>query len=121
VVKFADDIKGGKIIRSTEYGDKLQMALDCLCDWAEKWSMSFNLAKCKIMHIGPNNLYYEYFMRGTKLGTTDKERDIGVTITKNLKPSAHRSKTVGRATAVLGQIGRNFHHHDRHTFVKLYT
>jgi hypothetical protein len=73
VVKFANDTKGGKIITSTDYRDRLQMALDCLCDWAEKWSMSFNLAKCKIMHIGPNNLCYEYFMRGTKLGTTDED------------------------------------------------
>jgi hypothetical protein len=98
VVKFADDTKGGKIITTTEDRDKLQMALDCLCDWAEKWGMSFNLAKCKIMHIGPNNPCYEYFMRGTKLGTTDEERDIGVTITKNLKPSVHCSKAAGRAS-----------------------
>jgi hypothetical protein len=120
VVKFADDTKGGKIITTTEDRDKLQMALDCLCDWAEKWGMSFNLAKCKIMHIGPNNPCYEYFMRGTKLGTTDEERDIGVTITKNLKPSAHCSKAAGRAMAVLGQIRRNFHYRDRFTFVRLY-
>jgi hypothetical protein len=80
------------------------MALDCLYDLAEQWSRSFNLAKCKIMHIGPNNPCYEYFMRGTKLGTTDEERDIKVTITKNLKPSAHCSKTASRAIAVLGQI-----------------
>jgi hypothetical protein len=82
--------------------------------------MSFNLAKCKIMHIGANNPGYDYYMRGTKLGTTEEERDIGVTITKNLKPSAQCSKAAGRATAVLGQIRRNFHYRDRHTFLKLY-
>jgi hypothetical protein len=49
--------------------DKLQQALDCLCDWADKWGMSFNLAKCKIMHVGAKNPGYEYFMRGTKLET----------------------------------------------------
>jgi hypothetical protein len=85
------------------------MALDCLCDWPEKLSMSFNLAKCKIMHISPNNPCYEYFMRGTKLGTTDEERDIGVMITKKLKPSALCSKAEGRAMAVLGQIRGSFH------------
>jgi hypothetical protein len=81
--------------------------------------MSFK-AKCKIMHIGANNPGYDDYMRGTKLGTTDEERDIGVTITKNLMPSAQSSKAAGRATAVLGQIRRNFHYHDRHTFLKLY-
>jgi hypothetical protein len=97
VVKFADDTKGGKIIMGTEDRDKIQMALDCQCDWPEKLSMSFNLAKCKIMHISPHNPCYEYFMRGIKLGTMDEERDIRVTITENLKPSAHCSKQrVGR-------------------------
>jgi hypothetical protein len=79
----------------------------------------FNLDKCKIMHVGVNNPGY-YYMRGTKLGPTQEERDVGVTITRNLKPSAHRSKAAGRAMAVLGQIKRNIHYRDRHTFVKLY-
>ncbi len=82
--------------------------------------MSFNLGKCKIMHVGVNNPGYDYYMRGTKLGTTQEERDIGVTITRNLKPSAHCNKAAGRAMAVLSQIKWNFHYRDRHIFVKLY-
>jgi hypothetical protein len=48
VIKFADDTKGGKTVGSVEDRDVLQRALDCLCDWAEKWAMSFNLSKCKL-------------------------------------------------------------------------
>jgi ribonuclease P/MRP protein subunit RPP40 len=58
-------------------------------------------------------------MRGTKICTTTKEKDIGVAVTKNLKPLAQCSKAAGRATAVLGQIRRNFHYRDRHTFLRL--
>ena len=36
VVKFADDTKGGKVIVNTEDREKLQRALDILCDWADK-------------------------------------------------------------------------------------
>jgi hypothetical protein len=36
LVKFIDDTKGGKVIGNTEDRDKLQRALDYLCDWAEK-------------------------------------------------------------------------------------
>jgi ribonuclease P/MRP protein subunit RPP40 len=118
VIKFADDTKGGKVA-SIEDRDKLQQALDCLWDWAEKWGMSFNMSKCKVMH----NQEYEYHMRGTKLCTTEEEKDIGVAVTKNLKPSAQCSKAAGRATAVLGQICRNFHYRDspdRHTFLRLH-
>jgi hypothetical protein len=120
IVKFADDTKGAKVIESTSDRDKLQEALDCLCDWADKWGMAFNISKCKIMHVGRNNPEYEYTMRGTALSKTDEERDIGVTISKNMKPSTQCEKAAGRAMSVLNQIRRNFHYRDRHTFVRLY-
>ncbi len=72
------------------------------------------------MHVGGNNPEYNYTMRGVKLGKTDEEKDIGVTITKNLKPSVQCEKAAGRATSVLNQIRRNFHYRDRHNFVRLY-
>ncbi len=72
------------------------------------------------MHVGRNNPEYDYTMRGVKLGKTDEEKDIGVTITKNLKPSVQCEKAAGRAASVLNQIRRNFHYRDRHTFVRLY-
>jgi hypothetical protein len=120
VKKFADDTKGAKVVEKEEDRRKLQQALDCLCDWADKWGMAFNLAKCKIMHVGRQNPQFEYFMRGEKINTTEEERDIGVAVTKNLKPAAQCSKAAGRAMAVLHQIRRNFHYRDRFTFVMLY-
>jgi hypothetical protein len=120
ILKFADDTKGAKVIENTGDRDKLQEALDCLCNWAEKWGMEFNVAKCKVMHVGRNNPEYDYTMRGVKLGKTEEEKDIGVTITKNLKPSVQCEKAAGRAASVLNQIRRNFHYRDRHTFVRLY-
>jgi hypothetical protein len=59
-------------------------------------------------------------MRGEKVSTTEEERDIGVAITKNLKPAAQCSKAAGKAMAVLRQTRRNFHYRDRFTFVRLY-
>ncbi len=52
--KFADDTKAAKVIGGPEDRDKLQEALDCLCDWADKWGMSFNISKCKVMHVSRN-------------------------------------------------------------------
>ena len=45
IVKFADNTKGAKVIESISDRDKLQEALDCLCDWADKWGMAFNISK----------------------------------------------------------------------------
>jgi hypothetical protein len=72
------------------------------------------------MHFGRGNPQYEYFMAGEKLQCVDDERDIGVTVTKNLKPSAQCLKAAGTARSVLGQISRSFHYRDKNTFVKLY-
>jgi hypothetical protein len=80
--------------------------------------MSFNVSKCKVMHVSRNNPDYEYTMRGQKLETTDEERDIRVMTTKNLKPSVQCEKTAGRAMTVLR---RNFHYRERHTPPSLQT
>jgi ribonuclease P/MRP protein subunit RPP40 len=120
IKKFADDTKGAKIIQKQEDNHKLQEALDCLCEWADEWGMSFNYGKCKIMHIGKNNPRHEYFMRGNKLTTTEEERDVGVIFTSNLKPSAQCSKAAGTATSVLNQLKRNFHFRDG-IFLSIYT
>jgi hypothetical protein len=82
--------------------------------------MSFNVGKCKVMHVGPRNPGYEYSMGGTVLKTTVEERDIGVTVSSSLKPGAQCKKAARTASAVLGQVSRAFHYRDRFTFVNLY-
>jgi hypothetical protein len=118
--KFADDTKLGQMAGTEEERAKLQLALDKLCEWANKWAMEFNVKKCKVMHIGHNNIRQEYFMNGEQLGVTEEERDIGVLVSKNLKPNSQCSKAARTAQTVLSQISRSFHYRDRHTFVKLY-
>jgi hypothetical protein len=121
MAKFADDTKVGQQILSETDRDALQSALNKLCDWTDQWGMQFKVAKCKVMHFGRTNPKYEYEMRGQKLEKVDNERDIGVTVSNNLKPSAQCAKAAGTARAVLGQISRSFHYRDKKTFVKLYT
>jgi hypothetical protein len=52
LVKFADDTKVGQAVQSESDKRALQTALNNLCDWTEKWDMSFNVSKCKVMHFG---------------------------------------------------------------------
>jgi Reverse transcriptase (RNA-dependent DNA polymerase) len=56
---FADDTKGLKEITCDNDRMDLQTVLNNLCEWAKKWSMSFNIAKCKIMHVGTRNPNYK--------------------------------------------------------------
>ncbi len=48
----------------------LQLALDNLCDWSDKWGMAFNVKKCKVLHLGFNNPGHVYTMRGQALEET---------------------------------------------------
>jgi hypothetical protein len=99
---------------------RLQEALDKLCSWADKWGMAFNVAKCKVMHMGSRNPGFSYTMNNQTLESTAEERDIGVTISDNLKPAAQCAKAAKTAQGVLGQLTRAFHFRDRHVFMRLY-
>jgi hypothetical protein len=120
LVKFADDTKVGQAIRSAADSAALQSALDKLCQWSEKWGMSFNISKCKVMHFGRNNPEHVYSMNGEALEKVKKERDIGVIVQDNLKLAAQCTVAAATARAVLSQISRAFHYRDKFTFVKLY-
>ncbi len=48
------------------------------------------------------------------------EKDVGVHISSNLKPTEQCKKAATKATQVLNQILWNFHYRDRIVFVGLY-
>ena len=118
--KFADDTKCGHVIKDQTDIDTLQNCLDRLTEWANKWGMSFNVGKCKVMHVGRANPKATYTMNDIVLGETEEEKDIGVKVHCSLKPSKHCSEAAQRANNVLGQISRSFHYRDRKIFVQLY-
>jgi ribonuclease P/MRP protein subunit RPP40 len=118
--KFADDTKLGRTVEKDEDRARLQEALDKLCSWASKWGMVFNVAKCKVMHMGSRNPGFSYTMNNQTLDSTAEERDIGVMISENLKLAAQCAKAAKTAQGVLGQLTRAFHYRDRHVFMRLY-
>jgi len=119
-LKFADDTKVGQTIDSTADQELLQRCLDDLVDWAATWGMQFNIEKCHVVHIGRNNPRYSYTMAGTRLIESDKERDIGVIISENLKQAAQCEKAANKATSVLGQILRAFTYRDSQVLPKVF-
>ena len=49
--------------------------------------MLLNFGKCKCLYIGHGNLDVNYKMGDTVLGTTVKEKDLGVTTSADMKVS----------------------------------
>ena len=120
IKKFADDTKGAKVVKDQTDADDMQRTLEELSQWSKKWSMDFNINKCKIMHVGRSNPKFNYQINGVDLTVVEAERDVGVCITSNLKPSKHCQESVGKARGVLGKITRCFHYRDREVFLRLY-
>ena len=118
--KFADDTKGAKEIDGPDDAAKLQDCINKLEEWGKKWSMEFNVKKCKIMHCGRNNPKHRYNIGGETLKVVESEKDIGVTITSNLKPSQQCQEATGRARCELGKISKCFHFRDKKVFLRLY-
>ena len=85
VLKFADDTKLFRKVNTDGDKQHLQNDLDRLVKWSEKWQMLFNFGKCKCLHTGHRNLNVNYKMGDTVLGTTVKEKDLGVTIRPHLE------------------------------------
>ncbi len=92
VRKFADDTKLGQRAGTARDRECMQEALDNLCLWADRWGMQFNVSKCKVMHFGHNNVQQKYSMNGQELMVTEEKVDIGVKVTKNLKPAGQCQK-----------------------------
>jgi hypothetical protein len=51
---------------------------------------------------------------------TKEQRDIGVTVSNNLRLGFQCNKVARTAATVLGQISWAFHNRDRHTYMNLY-
>ena len=120
---FADDTKVWAVINSDQDVTSLQSDLDELSNWSDKWLLRFNTDKCKVMHLGHRNPSSYYLQEGPVrklLQTVNEERDLGVYVTSDLKPSLHCGRAAAKATSVLGLIRRHFKYIDKDSFLILY-
>ena len=120
ISKFADDTKLGGVCRNHSEYNTIQDDLNKLGEWSKKWFMSFNANKCKVMHLGKNNLNFKYKLFDTDLEVTSVEKDLGVLISNDLKPSKHCDTVSNKANKILGLINRTFLFKDEQTILKLY-
>ena len=107
VLKFADDTKVFRKVNNDGGKQHLQNDLDILVKWSEKWQMLFNFGKCKCLHTGHRNLDVNYHMGDTVLGTIVKEKDLGVTISADMKVSEQCGIAASKGNQILGLIRRN--------------
>lgn len=120
ISKFADDTKITGRITTTEEKNKLQSDLNKLINWSKKWQMKFNYDKCKVLHVGNNNDQTNYSMNDTELVKVCQEKDLGVIISNDLKPSKHCTEVVKTANKLVGFIGRTFEYKSEKIILTLF-
>ena len=120
VIKFADDTKMARVVKTRHDADELQKDIDKFSHWASKWEMEFNVKKCKVLHVGHRNPRCEYQIDGVRLEVVEEEKDLGVVVASDMKPSRQCEKAAKGANAMLGMITRSFHYRSKDTLVPLF-
>ncbi len=108
ISKFADDTKITSRVTSSIDKRELQQNLNRLVTWIEKQQIKLNADKCKVTHIGNSNDHVNYTLNGFDLSKVNQEKDLGIIISRSLKPEKHISKVVKTANKLTGFIGRAF-------------
>ena len=117
VKMYADDTK---VYERQNEADSLQRDLERLEEWSRKWLVKFNELKCKVMYFGINNPKHTYLLGNTDLEKVTNEKDLGVYITDDAKPSSQCVEAAKKASQALGFIKRTFTYYDRRSFAILY-
>ena len=120
VLKFAHDTKVFRTVNTDTDKETLQDDLTKLVKWSGKWQMLFNFGKCKCIHIGHGNVSKEYFMGNTILGTSVKEKDLGVTVSADMTVSEQCGLAAAKGNQILGLIRRNITYMDKTLIMPLY-
>jgi Reverse transcriptase (RNA-dependent DNA polymerase) len=124
---YADDSKIIADVSNDVDSHKLQQDIDAIVEWTDTWLMRLNFDKCKVMHMGRQNPKREYQMFDVTTSTfstltsTQKERDLGVTISADGKWHDHANNIVCKARSILGWMKSTFLCRDEKLWKKLYT
>ncbi|EYC36122.1 hypothetical protein Y032_0930g3087 [Ancylostoma ceylanicum] len=120
VAVYADDIKIYASYDSSdmnEVQEKLQLSVQRMLDWADKWRIKINLSKSQVLRLGGIAVDINY---GVPLDVQQKVRDLGVFLDSSLNFSSHIDTIISNATRTLYSVLRNVHSSDISILLRLY-
>lgn len=97
---FGDDEKICRILNKN-VPHVLQLALDQISDWTNKWQTSINCCKCKTMSIGITCIEYSYSISNQTIRHVSNIRDLDISFSSNLKFSFHCSEIASKTFSLL--------------------
>jgi len=118
---FADDVKMYVNISDVCNVNRLQEGLFLLSKWASDWQLNISIKKCAVLHLGGNNLFYDYALDGTTLPGVREMRDLGVKIDSRLCFSTHYAEIAAKGHQRAGLILRCFKSRDPRILFRAFT
>ena len=113
------------LIKDVSDIDNLQRGIDNFAIWTERWQVTLNINKCKVISVHhrrytESGLIPHYVRNNIKLDEVDEIKDLEVIYDSLLLFDKHISEKVNEAYTMLGIINRNFTHISRKCFLILY-
>ena len=117
---FADDSKIYGKVNTPEGCQQLQNDLTRASDWAREWKMVFHPEKSHVIHYGTHNNKFQYTLGENNIAAVDEEKDLGITISSDLKWAKHIADVVSKANRMVGLVKHTFTFMDKDMFLTLY-
>lgn len=122
VVLYADDIKvygSYNISNEVEIKSALQTSLERMVKWGKDWDIPVNISKSSVLHIGSDKTV-SYSHGGINVSSIDEIKDLGINISKTLKPASHIKIATKKSLNALFVLFRNVFITDPKILVRLY-
>ncbi|GAB0180307.1 mitochondrial enolase superfamily member 1 [Grus japonensis] len=83
--------------------------------------MKFNKGKCRVLHLGRNNLMHQYRLVVDLLGNSTVEKDLGVLVDRKFSMSQQCALAAKKANGILGCIKKSVASRSREVILPLYS
>ena len=105
---FADDTKCYCPVRELPNCEGVENDLNDLENWCSTWKMDLNQSKCEVMNSTRSRrpVTAEYKLLHIPLKTLSHQKDLGITVTKDLKWTKQVEEVTSKANSMLGFVRR---------------